>query len=711
MTGSSTALPADFGLVRHSASERALRLLIALVPIVFVVVIQVVLFPMPWGVWVQGLVLGLLGSLMAVGLGLVYRLNRVVNFAQGALGSAPAVFAFGLVALSGVNYFLGLATGLVATVVLTTGIEILVIRRFARSPRLMLTVATIGLSQALVVVALLIPNIWGETPIGTAVVHFPLTLSIHISPIVFTADDLVGVIVSVAGLAGVALWFRLTDLGIATQATGDRRDRAAMLGIPVNRLQTITWVVAGVLSFLSVFLKAAIVGLPLDLTFSLTALVGALGALALGGFTDLPMIGLAAVAIGTLEWGVNYDESSSPTLVLAVIAGVVVVGMFFRQLGGQAMARDSGSQWVLASGVREIPTVLRHTREVRLTSVGGGGVLLAFLVTVPLWLGPGNLLEVSTLLVLAMVGCSIVVLTGWAGQITLGQMSFAAVGAVAGAVAMIDWHWDLSLALLLAGAAGAVVAFAVALPTLRLDGVVVAVTTLAFGLAASGYFLDRQEFSWIPEVELPTTRLFDVPLTSQKAVFAAVLGVGVLVVVAMNGLRHSRFGRVLRAQSTNERAVAAFGVSVARAKLSAFAVSGFIAGLAGCLLVVVNQQYVEPSYTVTVSLAVFTATAVGGLGSVIGAVAGAALVEGSTVFLPPSWQLFPAAFGVLIVLLLFPGGIAGLLFEARDRLLETVARRHGLANPFGDDVAGVPASGPEPGIGLQTTPSVAGGGA
>jgi branched-chain amino acid transport system permease protein len=313
-----------------------------------------------------------------------------------------------------------------------------------------------------------------------------------------------------------------------------------------------------------------------------------------------------------------------------------------------------------------------------LTSTGGGALLLVFLATLPIWLGPGSLLEVSTLLVLAIVGCSIVVLTGWAGQVTLGQMSFAAVGAVAGAVALIDWHWDLSLALLAAGLAGAVVALVVALPTLRLDGVFVAVTTLAFGLAASGYFLDRQEFSWIPEVQLPTPRLFDVPLSSQTAVFATVLGVGLLVVLAMSGLRHSRFGRVLRAMSTNERAVAAFGVNVNWAKFSAFAVSGFIAGLAGCLLVVVNQQYVEPSFTVTVSLVIFTATAVGGLGSVVGAVAGAALVEGSTVFLPPSWQLFPAAFGVLLVLLLFPGGIASLAFQGRDGLLNVVARRHGI---------------------------------
>ncbi len=650
---------------------------VSFVPVVAVVVAQVLLFPMPAGVWVQGAVLGLLGSLMAVGLGIVYRLNRVVNFAQGDLGGAPAVLAFGLVGLSGVNYLLGLVTGLVAVVLLTTLVEILVVRRFVRSPRLMLTVATIGLSQLLIVASLLIPNIWGDTPIGTASVHVPFHLAFHLSPVVFTADHLVAVVVSALALAAVAVWFRRTDIGIATRATGDRRDRAAMLGIPVNRLQTVTWVVAGVLSYLSVFLKAAIVGLPLDPTFSLTALATALAALALGGFTNLPLVALAAVAIGTLEQGVVWDQPARPTLVLAVIAAVVLFGMFFQQLVPGGGSRRTGSHWVLASGVRDIPAAVRDLPEVRWGSVAGAAALLGFMVTLPLWLGPGSLLEVSTLLALAVVGCSLVVLTGWAGQVSLGQMSFAAVGAVAGAAAMVDWHWDLSLALMLAGASGAAVALLVGLPTLRLEGVFVAVTTLAFGLAASGYLLDRAEFSWIPNGPLVTARIFGVAITTQSAVFDTCLGVLVVVVLAVHGMRRSRFGRVLRALSTNERAVAGYGVDVRRAKLTAFAVSGCIAGMAGCLLVVVNQQYVESPFTEPASLAVFTATAVGGLGSVVGAVSGAAVVEGSAVFLPPSWQLFPSAFGVLLVLLAFPGGIAGLAFQGRDALVTRVARRHG----------------------------------
>jgi branched-chain amino acid transport system permease protein len=182
-------------------------------------------------------------------------------------------------------------------------------------------------------------------------------------------------------------------------------------------------------------------------------------------------------------------------------------------------------------------------------------------------------------------------------------------------------------------------------------------------------------------------------INSQTALFEMCLGVLVLVLIALHGLRHSRTGRVLRALPSNQRAVSSYGVSVVRAKLTALATSGFIAGLGGCLLLVVNQQYEENSFLVSASLVVFTATAVGGLGSAFGAVLGAALVEGSTIFLPPSWQLFPAALGVLIVLILFPRGLAGLVEDLRNQVVAALMKRHakpGPATPV-DDEPGRPA--------------------
>ncbi len=656
----------------------AVRVGRAALPVVAVVAAQLLFFPVPPAIWAEGAILGLLGSLMAVGLALVFRLNRVVNFAQGDLGSAPAVLAYGLIGLSGVNYFLGLATGLVAVVVVTGVVEVLVVRRFTRSPRLLLTVATIGISQALTVGALLLPLLWGSTPLGTVRIGFPWHLSLSVSPVVFGADDLVAVLVSLVALAGVAVWSRVTELGIATRAVGDRRDRAAMLGIPVVRLQTITWMVAGVLSFLAVFLRATIVGLPLDPTFSLVSLASALGALALGGFTDLPMVAAAAVALGVLEQGVAWDQPDRPTLVLAIVAAVVVLGMVVRGVSPHQGRREAALPGSLVAVVPEVPRVLRAVTEVRLATAASWLVPAAFAATLPLWCGPGQLLELSTLLALSLVGLSIVVLTGWGGQVTLGQMSFAATGGAVAALALGDWHWDLGLALLVAGGAGGAVATVVGLPTLRFDGVFVAVTTLVFALAASGYLLDRAQFGWIPPHQLPVPAIFGVTLGSQASVFVTCLVVTALGLVGVRGLRHSRSGRAWRAVGTNERAAAGYGIGVVRTKLGAFFVSGCIAGVAGCLLVVVNQQYVETPFTVSQSLLVLTATVVGGVGSFGGAVVGAALIEGSAVFLPPNWQLLPSAFGVLIVLLAFPGGVAGALARGRDRLLALVARRHGI---------------------------------
>ncbi|MBV8462959.1 MAG: ABC transporter permease [Acidimicrobiales bacterium] len=654
----------------------------ALASVVAVLGIQLLVFPVPAGVWLQGAILGLLGSLMALGLGLTYRLNKVINFAQGDLGAAPAVLAVGLVAFSGVNYFLGLATGLLASVLLTAIVEFVVVRRFRRSPRLILTVATIGLSQLLVVLSLLIPRIWGEKPIASATVSFPWHVSWHVAPVTFDVNDLVAVIVSVACLSAVSLWFTRSDVGIAVRAAGDRRDRASMLGIPVGRLQSVTWVVAGVLSFVSIFFQAAILGLPLDPTYGLTALVTALAALALGNFTELPVIVVSAVALGILQQGVTWDYPTNPTLGLAVLAGVVFGAIVVRQLWAHRADRESEPMLSLSGSVRELSPDARALTEVRVGAPALALVAFAATCTLPLWMGSGELLRVSALMALAIVGCSVVVLTGWSGQVSLGQMSFAAVGATVSAVALVDWHWDVSLALLLAGAAAALVAIVVGSATLRLDGMFAAVTTLAFSLAASGYLLVRAEFSWIPQNHLGPVYLFGMNLDSQASTFELCLGVLVLVLVALHGLRHSQTGRVLRALPANQRAAQSYGVRALWAKLTAFAISGFIAGLAGCLLLVVNQQYEETPFLVPVSLLVFTSTAVGGLGSALGAVLGAALVEGSIAFLPPSWQLFPSGLGVLIVLIAFPGGLAGLWYDLRQRALDRLLDRHHRGLPL-----------------------------
>jgi len=238
---------------------------------------------------------------------------------------------------------------------------------------------------------------------------------------------------------------------------------------------------------------------------------------------------------------------------------------------------------------------------------------------------------------------------------------------------------------LLAGLVGAVVAVVVGLPALRLRGFFLAVTTLAFAMAASAYLLNIQYFSWVPDPNAVVIRphLFGgIGLASQRTYYYVCLGVLALAVLAVRGIRRSRTGRVLLALRENERAAQAFGVDILRAKLTAFAISGFLAALGGCLLVELLGGFSPDTYAPYQSFVIFTAAVVGGLGSLLGAGLGSLYLEGAQWWLPgPQWQTLASAAGVLLVLMIIPGGIGDVVFRVRDAGLRWVASRRGLIVP------------------------------
>ena len=144
-------------------------------------VVQIVLFPMPAGVYVQGLTLGLLAALVSVGLCLVYRANRIINFSQSALGLVPTVIAVDLIVYSHMSFTVAGLVGAALSVVLGVAVYAAVIKRFASSSRLILTVATIGIAQACLGLSLMIPKLWGHDIRGA--VHLErLVIRSHCGP-------------------------------------------------------------------------------------------------------------------------------------------------------------------------------------------------------------------------------------------------------------------------------------------------------------------------------------------------------------------------------------------------------------------------------------------------------------------------------------------------------------------------------------------------
>jgi len=635
----------------------------------------VVFFGMPAGAWVRGVVLGLLIALLATGMALVYRANRVINFAQADLGFVPTSLAVGLIVFSGLPYLFGFGVGLVAAVALGAIVELAFVRRFAKASRLVLTVATIGITQLLVVLALLVPRMWDQSAASQRIPP-PVDWKVTIGTFILSANDLIALIVAPLAMVGVAIFLGTTRLGTAIRGSAERSERALMLGIPVAWLSTLVWAIAAGLSFLALFLRAGILGVPLGAALSLSNLVLALAALVIGRLRHLPTVATAAVALGILEYGVAWN-ASSPLLVTPIVGAAVLVALLLQRRQYGRADRDEAAAWRLADEVRPLRPWVARLALVRTMRWGTAAVIVVGLALVPLLLRTDQIIKATAIVVFAVIGLSLVVLSGWAGQISLGQMAFVAIGAAISGECTISWNVDMSLSLLIGGAAGAAAALVVGLPALRLRGLYLAVTTLVFALAVNSWLLNRQFFDWVPQERVERLPLFGrIDVSTPTRFYVYTLVVLALVYLSLRGIRHSRTGRAIVAMRENELAAQAFSVAPVPVKLTAFTVSGFVAGIAGGLFVQLSQSFDLTSYGAAASLDVFTAAVVGGLGSLFGGVLGAVFLRGSEWFITaPEWRLLSSALGVLVVLLIIPGGLASLVIKVRDWYVGAVLRR------------------------------------
>jgi branched-chain amino acid transport system permease protein len=650
-------------------------------PVLAIIAVQQLVFPVSAGILVSGFVSGCVAALMAAGLSLVWRANRVVNFAQGDLGVAPATLGVLLVSLSGVSYWIGLLAGIATAIVLGLVVEMLIIRRFTNSARTVLTVATLGVSQLLAFISLRLPRLWGEIP-TIRDLKAPFEVRITIGQVIFDGNDLLAVLVSVALLAALAVLLGRTSVGVLIRASADRSARAATLGVPVRRLQTLVWVIATVLSFVSVWLGAGIGGLSFGFGLSLNAILVALAAVVIGRMNDTPVIVVVSMALGMLARAIK-SSTGQDGLVSPVIAAVVIVSMLAMKAAALRSERDESSSWRGSDVARDIPKVLAGLPEVRFVRWGFLALTAAALVAAPLVVSTRPALKLGEILIFATVGVSIVVLSGWSGQISLGQMALVGVGAAIAAWCQDRYALDPFLTLIVAAVAGGAVAVIIGLPALRLRGLFLAVSSLAMAIALYDGVFANTTSDLIPKSSFAGSRpafLGRIRVDTPARLYYLALGVFLLCVLAATGIRRSRTGRALLALRDNEAGVEAYGISVTRLKLTAFALSGSMASMAGTVLTYHQGAFKPTIFEPSASLSVFMAGVVGGLTSLPGAFIGALTQRGAQV-LPGGWDLLALSVGVLLVLLIVPQGLGGLVFGVRDQYLRWVAERRGIIVP------------------------------
>jgi branched-chain amino acid transport system permease protein len=286
-------------------------------------------------------------------------------------------------------------------------------------------------------------------------------------------------------------------------------------------------------------------------------------------------------------------------------------------------------------------------------------------------------------LVWAMVGVSLVVLTGWAGNISLGQFGIVGVGGVLAANIIDRFNGDFFLVVLAAGAAGGLVALVVGVPALRIRGLFLAVTTLAFAILLDQYFLNSTIFPQFIPGSFRRALLWErFDLNDNYHMYLVCLTFLALSVLASVGVRKARSGRVLVATRDNQRAADAASVPTTSIKLSGFLFSGVIAGMAGALQVMLIRSVGQGTFAPIDSITVFSTAVIGGLGSITGAIVGVLFFYWlSTVHALGEYKLAVTGTGLLVVLLVLPGGLGQVLFSVRDRYLRWVANRRDILVP------------------------------
>jgi ABC-type branched-subunit amino acid transport system ATPase component/branched-subunit amino acid ABC-type transport system permease component len=648
----------------------------SLAPALAIVLVQQVVFPAPGGIVLRGVIVGGLTALIALGMALVHRANRIINFAQADLGFAPAVLAYLLLDEVGVPWPLAVVAGLATAVVLGAATEVLVIRRFARAPRLLVTIATIGLSQVLTAVALLLPRLWDRRLVSDRIAP-PWDATARLGGVVFDANDLLALVVTPVVVVGVAGLLRGSAAGVAIRASADDGDRASLLGIPVHRLHTIVWAGAAALAFVTVFLRGGILGLPTGEVLGFSVLLRSLVALVLGRLTNLVTVTTSAVALGVLELGIAWD--SSVELIDPALGAIVLLALLLQgRRSGEGGDADGGA-WRAAEEVRRLPDAVSALPVVRWGRPALLAGVVAVAAVVPHLLSSDRSLRASALLIYATLGLSLVLLSGWGGHVSLGQVAFFAVGAAVGAWATSTLGADLFAALVVAAVAGAAAATLVGVPASRARGLTLAVTTFAFSLATTSYLLGDDLNSWVPRERIERVALVGgIDALTPTAIYEVALGLLVLTALALRAIRSSRTGRAAVALRDNDRAAQSYGIDAPRLRIVTFALSGAIAAMAGALFVH-HQQALDPaSYGPVQNLTVFTMVVVGGLTSVTGALLGALFLLGTQWFLPADWRILASGTGVLLVLWLAPGGLATIPFGLRDRIVSRMAARRGL---------------------------------
>lgn len=613
------------------------------------------------GAGLIGLFTGLTYGLLAVGLVLVFRSSGFINFAHGDIGFFSAAVLITLVATLGWPYWVALPSAMFVGASLGALTEITVVRRLRRAPRLISMAATLLLGQFLLGAGLALngrafTGYLYPKPSGmpTFRIGGQLATQAH-TGMLFLTPLLVGALI---------LFLRKSRFGLAIRAAAANPDAASMAGIIPARMATLSWGLAGAIAAFTAAMWLPTRGIAVG-QFGPSLLVRALAAAVIGRIDSLPIAFAAGAGLGILEQVVLFNTQGGGEIE-AWIFVIVLVSLLLRSKRSPR-SEDQGD-WSAVKPWPSLPPAIARLRSVRVSGWAfAGASFIAALLSLTFWnVHSAFVLEITAAFIL--VGVSIGIVSGMAGQLSLGQFAIAGIGAVV-AYQVARTTDSFPLAIVLGAIGGAVASALVGIPALRLRGLLLAVTSLSFAVAAQSWLFSR---SWAfgGGVSVPRPNIFGLRVTTARGYYLVTLIVVTLGLLLARNVRRSSFGRTLIALRDNEDAARAFTIGATLRKLQAFAVAGALAGLGGALFAF-SQQNLDPgSFESVSSIRAVAATMIGGIAVLVGPVPGALYLIAlprllNLDFTEEAVHLFVAFF----VILLFPNGITSIVRPLRDRII------------------------------------------
>ncbi|WKN47980.1 ABC transporter permease [Nocardioides sp. Arc9.136] len=602
---------------------------------------------------ILGLFTGAAYAIAASGLVLTYTTTRVFNLAHGAFGMVLAFVFWDFSQRQGLNLFLSLflVLGVIAPAI-GWGIQRFVTRGLGEGPVSVALVVTVGLFVGLIGLA---QQVWPPEP--RTVPPFMASSGVQLGETYVTAHQIITIVISIGVALALYVLLNRTRIGTAMRASVDNPELLRLFGGKPDTVAALSWAIGTSLAALGGILLSSVIGLSY---YDLTLLViNAYAAAMLGRLKSLPLTFVGAMGLGILQsFAVAYLPSDgflagTRAVVPALFLFVVIVAM------PQAQLRIGQVKGIVSAPLPSLTA-----------SFGWGGGLV---VLVALLVGGGmstaNLLLVGTAATYAMVMLSLVLLTGYGGHVSLAQLTFAGVGALAYAKLEQPNLAGLFLAAAIAAGVGALVA----LPVLRLTGLYLALSTLAFGVLMDKMIFQAEfAFGFNGTLEAGRLSILGTAIESTGGYVVVMTLFLVLMGIALLLLRRGPLGRVLIAMRDSPAACGTLGLDMRWFRVGLFGLSAGMAGLAGALFAGLRGTIGAADFQFFNSLPLLLLAVVFGVTSVTGATLGGI----GLMLLPVMQSNNPGIAGLIFAILGFgavalgrdPNGLANLLFRLGRRL-------------------------------------------